>query len=147
VPLASIRILVVDDFAPWRHSVRLMLQTHSELQLVGEASDGLQALQKTKELQPDLILLDIGLPRLNGIEAARQIYQLVPTTTILFLTLVNDADVMQAALSSGANGYVLKSDAGRELWPAIQAVLQGEQYVSSGLTGCRQIDCSPILLN
>jgi DNA-binding NarL/FixJ family response regulator len=82
-----------------------MLQAHSEWQLVGEASDGLEALQKTKELQPDLILLDIGLPRLNGIEAARQIRQMVPTTTILFLTSVNDADVMQAALSSGANGY------------------------------------------
>jgi DNA-binding NarL/FixJ family response regulator len=104
-----------------------MLQAHSEWQLVGEASDGLEALQKTRELQPDLILLDISLPKLNGIEAAKQIRQVAPATKILFLTLINDADVAQTALSSGGHGYVLKSNAGSELLPAIEAVLQGQE--------------------
>ena len=83
-----------------------------------------------------MILLDIGLPNLNGIEAARRIRQVAPGTKILFLTVDSDADMVQAALSSGAQGYVLKADAGSELWPAIEAVLQGKQYVSSGLVGC-----------
>jgi len=110
-----------------------MLIRHAELRLVGEVADGLEAVQKTEELKPDLILLDIGLPHLNGIEAAKQIRQVVPGTTILFLTLNRDADVVREALSTGAKGYVLKADAGKELWPAIEAVLQGKQYVSSGL--------------
>jgi len=110
-----------------------MFKRRAELRLVGEVADGLEAVQKASELKPDLILLDIGLPKLNGIEAAKQIRQLVPDTKILFLTLINDADVPLTALRSGAHGYVLKSDAGSELLPAIEAVLQGEQYVSSGV--------------
>jgi len=133
VPLSSIRVLVVDDFEPWRHSVRSMLKGHTELRLAGEVADGLEAVQRASKLKPDLVLLDIGLPNLNGIETAKQIRQLVPATKILFLTLINDADVPLMALSSGGHGYVLKSDAGSELLPAIEAVLQGEQYVSSGV--------------
>jgi DNA-binding NarL/FixJ family response regulator len=135
VQVAPVRILVVDDFAPWRHSVRSILQRHAELQLVGEVADGLEAVQKAEELQPDLILLDIGLPTLDGIEAAKQIRQLVPGTKILFLTLNSDADVVRAALDTGAKGYVLKADAGSELWPAIEAALRSDQFVSSRLAG------------
>jgi len=131
--LASARILVVDDFAPWRDSVRSMLKRHAELRIVGEVADGLEAVQKARELHPDLILLDIGLPTLNGIEAAKQIRQVVPGAKILFLALNGDPDMMQAALDTGAKGYVLKADAGRELWPAIEAVLHGKQYVSNEL--------------
>ena len=112
MPLAPVRILVVDDFAPWRRSVRSLLKTHAELQVVGEGADGLEAVQKASELKPDLILLDIGLPGLNGIEAAKQIRQLVPDTRILFVTLNSDPDVARAALDTGAKGYVLKADAG-----------------------------------
>jgi len=112
-----------------------MLTRYAELQIVGEAADGVEAVQKAEELHPDLILLDISLPHLNGIESAKQIHQLVPATKILFLTLNNDANIAHAALDNGANGYVLKTDAESELWPAIEATLQGKQYVSSGLAG------------
>jgi len=135
VPRTRVRILLVDDFEPWRQSARSMLKRRAELQLVGEVADGLEAVQKASELKPDLILLDIGLPNLNGIEAAKQIRQLVPDAKILFLTLINDPDVPLKALSSGGHGYVLKSDAGSELLPAIEAVLQGKQYVSARLIG------------
>jgi len=133
VSIAPVRILVADGFAPWRDFVRSVLKKHAELKLVGEVADGPEAVQKSRELKPDLILLGIDLPDLNGIEVAKQIHQVVPGTTILFLTLDNDTDVMWAALDTGAQGCVLKADAGRELWPAIEAVLHGKQYISSGL--------------
>jgi len=130
--VAPVRILAVDDFEPWRHSVRSMLKRQAELRLVGEVADGMEAVQKAEELQPDLVLLDIGLPKLNGIEAARRIRQVVPDTKIIFLTLNRDVDLLQAALDSSANGYVLKANAASELRPAIE-VVQGKQFVSSGL--------------
>ena len=147
-PLASICVLVVDDFEPWQRSLRAMLGRHAELRLVGQVADGMAAVQTASELTPDLILLDINLPALNGLEAAKQICQLAPATKILFLTLVSDADIVQAALSSGGHGYLLKSDAGRELWPAIEAVLQGKQYVSRGvMAGSRSNEPFETLLN
>ena len=109
-----------------------MLREHPEFQINAEASDGLAAVQKAEELQPDLILLDIGLPHLNGIEAAKQIHQILPTATILFVSMHKGTEVVQAALSNGT-GFVLKTDSEKELWPAIQAVLQGKQFVSSGV--------------
>jgi DNA-binding NarL/FixJ family response regulator len=135
VPIASMRILVADDLELWRRSVRSMLGRHAELQLVGEVADGLVAVQEASKLKPDLILLDVGLPSLNGIEAAKRIRQVVPVSKILFLTASRGADVVEAALSSGGKGCVLKTDAGSELWPAIESVLQGEQYFSSGIGG------------
>lgn len=126
-----IRILVVDDFEPWRRFVASALEKHSHLQVVFEASDGLQAVRKAEELQPDLILLDIGLPMLNGIQAARQIRDLAPHAKILFLSENNSSEIAEAALNTGARGYVIKSDAGRELLPAIQAVVEGKQFVSA----------------
>jgi len=99
--------------------------------VVGEASDGLEAVQKAVELQPDLILLDIGLPRLNGIEAARQIRELVPESKIIFLTQESSAYAVREALSLGARGYVIKIMAASELFTAVEAVLSGETFVSS----------------
>ena len=135
MPLTSIRVLVVEGFEPWRRSICSMLKRRAEFRVVGEAADGLAAVQEASKLKPDLILMAISLPNLNGIEAAKRICQAAPGTKIIFLTLNSDADVVQAALNSGAKGYVLKSDAGSELWPAIEAVLQGKQYVSSGVVG------------
>ena len=126
-----------------------MLKGHLGFQIVGEAADGLEAVQKAEELHPDVILLDIGLPGLNGIEAAKRIHQLVPDTTILFLTLSNDANLVRTALDSIAKGYVLKADAGSELWHAIEAVLQGKRYLSSSLVLADRFPASvsQILLN
>jgi DNA-binding NarL/FixJ family response regulator len=129
-PLA--RVLLVEDFEPFRQFIHTTLQ-ETELQVVGEAWDGLEAVQKAEELQPDLILLDIGLPFLNGIEAARHIRKLSPQSKILFVSQESSPDVVEEALSSGAMGYVIKAHAGRELLVAMQAVREGRQFVSSGV--------------
>src|SRR4029077_9180768 len=133
---------MADDFEGWRRQARSLLQARPEWQVVAEASDGSEAIQKAEELKPDLILLDIGLPKLNGIEAARRIRQLSPSSKIVFLSLYDSLDEVQVALSTGAMGYVLKTDSLRELVPAVDAVLRGEQYVSSSLKGDELTDTS-----
>ncbi len=120
---ASIRILIVDDFEPWRRSLCSVLRQNPAWQIIYEASDGLEAIEKSRELQPDLILLDVGLPKLNGIEAARQIRKLAPRSRILFLSENDCPDVVQAALSAGGHGYVVKSDAASDLSAALEAVM------------------------
>ena len=130
---SSIRVLVVDDFEPFRRFICSRLESRPDLQVVGEASDGLEAVEKAQALKPDLILLDIGLPSLNGIEAAHRISRLIPTATILFVSQISDADVVQEALSNGAKGYVWKQDAGIDLMLAIEAALRGAHFVSSGI--------------
>jgi DNA-binding NarL/FixJ family response regulator len=112
-----------------------LLQARPELQVICEVADGLEAVAKAQEFEPDLILLDIGFPTLNGIEAARRIRRLSPSSKIIFVSLNNSPAVVQEALSIGAWGYVLKSEARSELLTAIEAVLRGRQFVSSGLRG------------
>jgi DNA-binding NarL/FixJ family response regulator len=129
--LSTVRILVVDDFALFRQFVVELLGKRPELQVVGEASDGLEALQMAVELRPDLILLDIGLPSLNGIEVARQMRSLVPESKIIFLSQESSADVVQEALSLGARGYVTKTKAPADLFAAVEAVLSGKTFVSN----------------
>jgi DNA-binding NarL/FixJ family response regulator len=124
----------VDDSEPWRRWVYSELGSQQQLQIVGEASDGLEAVRKADEFKPEIILLDIGLPKLNGLEAANRIAQSVPDSKIVFLTSQNDADVVKRALSNGATGYVLKVDAKTELLAAIVAVLQGRRFVSRRLS-------------
>jgi DNA-binding NarL/FixJ family response regulator len=131
----SVRVLVVDDFEPFRSFVCSLLKKKPEMQVICEASDGLDAVQKAVEFKPDLILLDIGLPTLNGVEAAQRIRKLVPNAKILFLTQECSYDLAHEALTLGARGYVVKARAGTELLPAIEAVVQDKQFVSSGLTG------------
>jgi two-component system, NarL family, response regulator NreC len=129
-----VRILVVDDFTDWWHWVLEKLRENRGLQVIGVASDGLEAVLKAKELQPDLVLLDIGLPRLDGIAAARNIRKVAPESKILFLSQETDRDVAQAALSAGGHGYVVKSDADKELLAAIEAVMLGKTFLSPRLT-------------
>ena len=130
-----VRILAVDDFEPFRRFVCSTLAKRPELQVVGEASDGLEAVQKAEELQPDLIVLDIGLPKLSGIEAARQIRERAPRSKIIFLSQESSTEVVQEALGLGAQGYVVKTQAGSALLKAVDVVLQGGQFVSKGLSG------------
>jgi DNA-binding NarL/FixJ family response regulator len=129
----SVRILVVEDHEQFRRFVCSTLNKKAQLNVVCEVSDGLEAVHKAEELQPDLILLDIGLPSLNGIEAARRICELVPRSKILFLSQESSADIVQGALSVGALGYVAKAKAGSELLSAIRAAIRGKQFVSAGL--------------
>jgi DNA-binding NarL/FixJ family response regulator len=129
-PRASVRILVVEDFQPFRSFIYSMFSKTPELQVICEASDGLEAVQQVEKLQPDLILMDIGLPRLNGIEAARRIRKLAPNSKIIFLSQESYADVVQEAMSLGARGYVVKVHAASQLLAAVDAVLANGQFVS-----------------
>ena len=110
-----------------------ILRQNKDLEVIGESSDGLEAIQKSEELQPDLVLLDIGLANLNGLEAARQIRTVSPGSKILFLTLEDSPDLVQEALRIGALGYVIKSDAASNLLPAVRAVMRNERFVPRDL--------------
>lgn len=118
------RVLLVDDFEPWREQVRSILQTRPELRVVAEVADGLQAVQKAQELRPDLILLDMGLPNLSGIEAAKIIRERCPNSKIVFVTENMDSEVREAAIGLGASGYVFKTKVAHELLDAIAAALR-----------------------
>jgi DNA-binding NarL/FixJ family response regulator len=128
-----VRVLVVDDFADWRRFVVAKLRENCSLKIVGEVSDGLEAARKVEELQPDLVLLDVGLAKLHGIRVARHVRDVAPKCKILFLSQELDPDVVRAALSAGGNGYVIKSEAEHELFTAVEAVMRGERFVSPGL--------------
>jgi DNA-binding NarL/FixJ family response regulator len=135
-----IRVLVVDDFEPFRRLVAKLLQQQRELQIICEASDGVEAVQKAEEIQPDLILLDIGLPNLNGIEAARRIRRVSPNSKILFVSQETSTDIVRGALASGGSGYVLKTDVRTELLTAINAVLGGKRFIGASLVGNKFTD-------
>ena len=126
--MGFVRILIVDDFEPWRRSVCSILADDKNLQVVGECSDGLEAVQRSEELQPDIVLLDIELPGLNGLDAARQIRKASPDSKIVFLSSYHFPEMMQEAVNLGA-GYVAKADAVRDLLPIIRAVVRNEPIV------------------
>ena len=128
-----VRVLVVEDFGLFRQVICSMLRKVPELQIIGEASDGLEAVRKAEELRPDSILLDVGLPTLNGIEAARRIRTLSPESKIIFVSQQSDPDVVQEALDLGARGYVVKARVASDLLPAVEAVMQGKHPVSPPL--------------
>jgi DNA-binding NarL/FixJ family response regulator len=132
---AATKILAVDDFEPFRLFISSMLQERPDLQVICGVSDGLQAVEKAQELQPDLILMDIGLPGINGIEAARRIRTVAPNSKIIFLTQESSLEAVEEAKSLGASGYVLKIDAQTELLTAVEAVLQGKQFFNDGAGG------------
>lgn len=130
MPACSIRVLVAEDYPPFRRFFTSTIQSRPDLNVICEVADGLDAVEKAGDLQPELVLLDIGLPRLSGIEAARQIRSLSPYSKILFVSQESSADIVEAAFETGAVGYVIKADAGLELIAALDAVLRGETYVS-----------------
>ncbi len=128
-----VRILVVEDFADWRSYISEKLRDIPRLTVIHFAVDGLEAVRKAAELKPDLILMDIGLPSLSGIEAARKIRTLVPESKVIFVTAETSASVAEEALSLGAAGYVLKTAVDSDLLQAIEAVMSGRRFVSRDL--------------
>jgi DNA-binding NarL/FixJ family response regulator len=139
---STISVLVVDDYEPWRNFMSSSLQKWPGLQVVGEACDGQEAVQKSRQLQPDLIVLDVGLPTMNGIEAARQIRQQLPNAKILFCSENLSPDIAEEAFRAGAAGYLVKSDAGLDLLPAVISVIGGRRFVSRALAGRAFVETS-----
>jgi DNA-binding NarL/FixJ family response regulator len=129
--LSTVRVLIVDDYAPWMSFVSAALAATPKVQVVGQARDGLTALQKVVELNPDLVVLDIGLPDICGIKVAEQIMEMSPKIRILFLSENTAPEIVRAALLTGAQGYVVKSSAARELLPALDALLLDCYFVSA----------------
>ena len=137
--MSLVRILIVDDFDLWKGFVIARLRERPDLTIVGFASDGLQAVQKAEELQPDLVLLDMMLPKLNGIESARQIRGVAPLAKILFVSSESDSESVQTAFQAGGSGYVSKMEAAAGLLDGIDAVLRGEKFVSPGLADSENV--------
>jgi DNA-binding NarL/FixJ family response regulator len=129
----SKRILVVDDFPEWRSFMGTLLDLTPEWKIIGEAADGAEAVRKARELQPDLVLLDVDLPTLNGFEVARQLKVAVPNAKIVFLAAENSREMALAALGAGGSGYVLKSQVVSELLLAINSVFNDERFVSKAI--------------
>jgi DNA-binding NarL/FixJ family response regulator len=132
--MSVVQILVVDDSLPWQGFVRRRVEMENEFKVVAVA-DGLEAIQKASELRPDVILMDVCLPGMSGIEVTRQIHQISPGSKILFLSMHDESQIIQAAFDAGASGYVLKWDSGKDLLPAIRAILRDQQFVSPSLEG------------
>ena len=138
----SIRVLVVDDFEPFRRFLSSTLKNIAEIEIISEATDGVQAVQKAQELHPDVVLLDIGLPKLNGIEVARQIQSLLPKCKLLFITQESAVEVMRKTMSMGASGFVVKADAGRELAMAVKRIVRGERFIGARFCGKEFIEAA-----
>jgi DNA-binding NarL/FixJ family response regulator len=124
------RVLIVDDYEPWRRELCSAIEANGRWLLVAEAADGASAVEQARALRPDLILLDVSLPSLNGIEAAQRILAENPALRILFLSEHRSCEIVHAALATGARGYVVKADAARELLSAMEAVVGGRSFTS-----------------
>jgi DNA-binding NarL/FixJ family response regulator len=132
--MSAFRILIADDHEVVRRGIRSMLECHPGWELSGEAGDGREAVELAKALRPDLVLLDIGMPNLNGIDAARQILANCPKTQIIILTMHSSSQVVRDVLAVGAHGFLLKSDAGRDLVTAVEAVQHNQPFFTSQAT-------------
>lgn len=129
--MASVRILVADDHEVVRRGVCALVESHAGWEVCCEVGDGRQAVAKTAELRPDIVILDVGMPRLNGLEAARQILRADPRQRILVLTMSNAEQVVQEALKAGARGFLSKSDAAEEVIFAVDALVHDRTYFNS----------------
>lgn len=129
-----IRILLVDDHTLFRSGIRLLLQRHSDFEVVGEASDGVEGVKRAKELQPDIVLLDLHMPGLSGLEVIQLVLQDTPTCQVILLTVSEDAEDLAAALKSGAAGYLLKNIDADYLLDALRRVMQGDSVISNEMT-------------
>jgi len=132
--MKAFRILIADDHEVVRRGIRALLENHPGWEVSGEAGDGREAVEQARELKPDLVLLDIGMPNLNGIEAARQILENCPATHILILTMHYSQQTVREVLAVGARGFLLKSDAGRDLITAVEAVQRHQTFFTSQVT-------------
>jgi DNA-binding NarL/FixJ family response regulator len=126
--MESIRILLADDHAILRHGLRAMLDSTAEFEVVGEATTGEEAVTHSAKLRPDVVLMDIQMPGLNGIEATRQVMESDPNVGVVVLTMFRDDDSVFAAMRAGARGYVLKDAGGEEVIKVVRAVANGEAY-------------------
>jgi len=129
----TVSILIVDDLPDFRRLIRRICRARPDFQIVGEAPDGISAIDKAAELQPHIVLLDISMPRLNGLEAVVRILEVSRRSKIVFLSGHCHGSVVQEAMERGAMGYVIKSQAGVELLDAIDCVSRGESYISGHL--------------
>lgn len=141
-----IRILLAEDYLPFRLFLSSTLQGRPDWRVICEVADGREAIQKAEQLQPDLVLLDIGLPTLNGIDAATRIRAVCPTSKILFVSQESSRDIVEAAIDTGAHGYLSKSDAGTELITAVEAILLGHRYFSRSIAGGTKASSLPSLM-
>jgi len=126
----TLRILIADDHTIVRDGLRTLLEASPEVQIIGTAASGRMAVNQARELTPDIILMDIGMPDLNGVEATRQVLEAVPHAQVVILSMSGDPEHIFLALDAGARGYLLKESAGREVLKAVQAVHAGECYLS-----------------
>jgi DNA-binding NarL/FixJ family response regulator len=129
-PAMAVRILLVDDHPVVRQGLRTLLAGRSELEVVDEASDGLEAVEKVSTLHPDVVVLDVTMPRMNGIEACRIIKQKNPELEVLFVTQHDSPHMLREALAAGARGYVVKSNLARDLVEAVEAVSQHREFTA-----------------
>ena len=129
--MGGLRILLADDHSLVRRGVRSLLAARSGWEVCGEAADGREALEKVAELKPDILILDLNMPDLNGLEVTRRVRKMYPRVEILVLTVEDSEQVMRQLLEAGARGYMLKSDAGKELLAAVDAVRSHRLFLSS----------------
>jgi DNA-binding NarL/FixJ family response regulator len=124
------RILVVDDYKPWRHKICSLLEAKPEFRIVAECWNGVDAVERAGELKPNLITMDIGIPRLNGLEAAVRVAEVSPSSKVLFISEIAEPEVVSAAIDAGASGYLHKMRVGTELLPAVSAIIRGGCFFS-----------------
>jgi len=131
----KLRILIAEDHATVREGLKLIVESQEDMEVVGEAGDGREAIRKAQELAPDIVLMDVSMPKLNGLLASAKLKRIMPVVKILTLTRHTDSAYLQELLQAGVSGYVLKQSASKELLHAIRAVAAGDNYLDPAMTG------------